>query len=312
MNQVIIYGAGKQGRALYGFFKQEGYSNLIKYFCDKMANQIKEIDGVQVISYDEAKKTKLPFIIGVGHENFDEVEIMLKNDNQVIYRFDEYCSEAFGITGTEVNRKYVAYYHIDNMDQYFRDAEDFKNQDIFWNKDSEFYKLFSQMNIENVIELACGRGRHVPHYINYAKNVTLVDILQRNIDICKQRFKDYDKMAYYVNNGVDLQQLEDEKYTSLFTYDSMVHFELLDVAHYLEETYRVLVDGGMALFHHSNNDGDYRQSFVTDRAGRSYMSKDIFAYLAYRVGFDIVQQKVIDWNGIKNIDCVTLLKKNKK
>ena len=28
---------------------------------------------------------------------------------------------------------------------------------------------------------------------------------------------------------------------------------------------------------------------------RSYMSKDLFAYLAYRVGFEIVEQHVIDW-----------------
>ena len=39
------------------------------------------------------------------------------------------------------------------------------------------------------------------------------------------------------------------------------------------------------------------------------MSKDLFAYLSYRAGFDVVDQKVIDWEGDKNLDCVTLLKK---
>lgn len=38
------------------------------------------------------------------------------------------------------------------------------------------------------------------------------------------------------------------------------------------------------------------------------MSKDLFAYLSYRAGFDVVEQKVIDW-GVKDLDCVTLLKK---
>lgn len=43
--------------------------------------------------------------------------------------------------------------------------------------------------------------------------------------------------------------------------------------------------------------------------GRSYMSKDIFAYLAYRAGFEIVDQQVFDW-GDKELDCVSLVRKN--
>lgn len=38
------------------------------------------------------------------------------------------------------------------------------------------------------------------------------------------------------------------------------------------------------------------------------MSKDVFAYLAYRAGFDVLEQKVIDW-GIKDLDCISLIQK---
>ena len=41
------------------------------------------------------------------------------------------------------------------------------------------------------------------------------------------------------------------------------------------------------------------------------MSKDIFAYLAYRCGFEIIDQKEIDW-GISNLDCISLIKKEEK
>ncbi len=39
------------------------------------------------------------------------------------------------------------------------------------------------------------------------------------------------------------------------------------------------------------------------------MDKDVFAHLAYRVGFKILEQKVIDWHGVKELDCITLVEK---
>ena len=59
------------------------------------------------------------------------------------------------------------------------------------------YQMFCQLNLDYVIELAVGRGRHVPRYMEKANHITLVDILQKNIDFCRERFKDNDKIAYY-------------------------------------------------------------------------------------------------------------------
>lgn len=53
--------------------------------------------------------------------------------------------------------------------------------DVFWKDGSPFYEKFKELNLEHVIELACGRGRHVPFYVDKSKKVTLVDILQENI-----------------------------------------------------------------------------------------------------------------------------------
>ncbi len=39
------------------------------------------------------------------------------------------------------------------------------------------------------------------------------------------------------------------------------------------------------------------------------MDKDVFAYLAYRVRFKILEQKVIDWHRVKELDCITLVEK---
>ncbi len=66
---------------------------------------------------------------------------------------------------------------------------------------------------------------------------------------------------------------------------------------------------GRVLLHHSNHDVDYRAAFHNTPHGRSFMSKSIFAYLAYRAGFEVLEQKVIDWEGYTGLDCITLLQK---
>lgn len=207
----------------------------------------------------------------------------------------------------EINRQTVADYHVNQMQDYYENAEN--SLGVFWDKETVFYRMFKQLDISNVVELACGHGRHVTKYYDLAEHITLVDILDKNIEFCRKRFGE-DKITYYVNNGFDLSELKNNTYTSLFTYDAMVHFELFDIFNYLKETYRILKRGGMALFHHSNNTSDYRITFTTGKNGRNYMSKDIFAYLANRAGLDVVSQELYDWSKDGSFtDCITLVRK---
>ena len=150
----------------------------------------------------------------------------------------------------------------------------------------------------------------MPRYLHKAGKVTLVDILEENIAACRNRFQTEQNISYYRNNGYNLEKLASEEYTALFCYDAMVHFEMMDIYEYLKDIYRVLVPGGMAVLHHSNNTADYKASFANAPNGRSFMSKELFAYLAYRAGFEVVEQEVIDW-GVQNLDCISLVRKAK-
>lgn len=100
--------------------------------------------------------------------------------------------------------------------------------------------MFQNLDISNVIELGFGHGRHIPNYIEKANQITLVDILQENIDFCRERFSDENKIRYYKNTGFDLKELESDTYSALYSYDAMAHFELLDIYSYLKDIYRVL------------------------------------------------------------------------
>ena len=309
MEKIILFGAGEIGRSIYEFLQHRGEDNIVECFCDNNVNLYgKRIGNAVVRSYEECKNIGNKFVI-TSTKYAAEIKALLNNDYKEY--FDDISEWAFakGSDGVEWNRDYCAWYHIDSMDNYFDLAESESAMNIFWNKNLTIYKMFSRLDLDNVIELAVGHGRHVKMYEQKANHIVLVDILQKNIDFCRERFKDNPKIDYYCNNGYNLSELNDNEYSALFTYDAMVHFEMMDIFEYLKDIYRVLRKDGMALFHHSNNTSDYKNSFFTATQGRSYMSKDIFAYLAYRAGFEIVEQQIIDWDD-KGLDCVSLVRKN--
>ncbi|MDE7445441.1 MAG: class I SAM-dependent methyltransferase [Lachnospiraceae bacterium] len=310
INDIIIYGAGKKGRAYLLFLQKHNMDSYVKGFCDRNAEMIGSIEKFPVISYQEACKMEVPFVVGVRKEMEDEVVKLLRGDRRKFYHsLDDWVVDEWHLMSRlDYEREICAISHIDSMNQYFEIAETDGALDFFWGKESICHKLFNRLDLENVVELACGRGRHVPHYLDRAGQVTLIDILEKNIDLCRQRFRGVDKISYVINNGYDFSELPDGSYTGLFTYDSMVHFELLDIASYLKETYRILKPGGRALFHHSNNDSDYKASYDTGVESRSFMNAKIFAYLAYRAGFEIEEQSIVDWIH-PNLDCLTLVVK---
>lgn len=309
MGKFIIYGAGNRGKWCLEFLEWRNLADCVLAFCDKRYGEIGQINGKKVLSYEEAKNANVPFLISNSNES-EAVQIlrMLEDDGCRGVVFDEFY-KVLDEEQTVFLREWCAYHHAKNNDQWFQEAEKAKEADVFWNKDSVFLQYFKQLDLHNVIELACERGRHVPYYMEAAGKITLVDILEENMDFCKNRFSNSDKIVYYKNNGFNLEKLDSSNYTSLFSYDSMVHFEMMDVCEYLKDIYRVLVDGGKALLHHSNYSADYKADFAHAPHARCFMNKDIFAYFAYRNGFKVIGQRVIDWHGAENLDCITLLEK---
>ena len=309
MEKIILFGAGKMGKSLYEFLQQIGESEIVACFCDNNADLWgQKIGDAEVCSYEACKEKDNKFVI-TSVAFAAEIEKLLQDDHKEYFaNIDEWAAQQ-DFDRVEWNRVSCAWHHIDGMENYFDIAESTSSMNVFWNKESVIYKMFCKLDLDNVIELAVGRGRHVQMYEAKANHIVLVDILQKNIDFCKERFKGNEKIAYYCNNGYNLNELNDNEYSALFTYDAMVHFEMMDVFEYLKDIHRVLRKGGMALFHHSNNTSDYKNSFYNAASGRNYMSKDLFAYLAYRAGFEVLEQQVIDWS-VKDLDCVSLVRKN--
>lgn len=202
----------------------------------------------------------------------------------------------------------------DSTEKYSNKYYDFAENIIgfFWEENTIFYKRFKQLDCSRIVELACGHGRHVQRYLDKANNISLVDINQQNIDFCKERYSKEIKIKYFVNTGNDFKDIESNSQTAVFSYDAMVHFELLDILSYLKDANRILINGGKLLFHHSNADYAPEQGWRKPH-GRNFMSADIFAYLALRHGFAVLSQDIFSWgNGnrcYEDLDCLSLCQK---
>lgn len=304
--KVILWGCGDGGKYAYEHLKSQ--YNIVAFGDNDSLKVGTEYEGKSILSVEQINSDYrdaviLNTVMSVPHERIKN-ELKKRGVENDIYQYTDFLEK----NSVEDRRNECAEFHINCMESYFENAENSNNLNIFWSDGSLFKRLFDRMDISNVVELACGRGRHVPQYLNKAKSVVLVDILEKNIDFCKERFRENEKVKYYVNSGCDLKELKDNSATAIFSYDAMVHFESIDVYHYLQETNRVLMPGGMALYHHSNNDKDYKTTFLSGECGRNYMSMGMFAHFADRAGLSVVEQVEFPWND-QVTDGITLLRK---
>jgi hypothetical protein len=105
-----------------------------------------------------------------------------------------------------------------------------------------------------------------------------------------------------------LAGIPSKKFTHVYSFDAMVHFDLEIVLSYIAEFARVLKPTGTAFIHHSNFTRNPGAPFQDNPHWRNFMSDTIFRHCSIRNGFDILEQKVIDWAG-QGIDCITVMRR---
>ncbi len=179
-----------------------------------------------------------------------------------------------------------------------------------------------------VLEIAPGHGRWTQFLKDVAEQLVIVDLAQRCIDHCQERFKEADNISYHVNDGRSLQAVEDESVDFVFSFDSLVHAEADVIDAYVREIGGKLSADGVAFIHHSNL-GNYRRSAelarrAPDRWRPSLVGRGIlvdigawrtesvtaesFAASCADAGLSCVGQETISWqHGGALIDCLSLV-----
>lgn len=191
---------------------------------------------------------------------------------------------------------------------YYDEAERWTH--IFWDENSPFRRFFNKLNLDYVVELDCGHGRHSEIVAAQAHKLIVFDVFESNLGYCRQRLSRFQNIEYYLGNGFDFRPLRDASVTAIFSYDAMVHFSMNIVLSYLRDAVRILTPGGMALFHHSNFAGPGAGHYGQNPHARNVMDFGLFAEVAQQeLNMEVVDSIVMDWGSVPQLDRLTLLKK---
>lgn len=138
-----------------------------------------------------------------------------------------------------------------------------------------------------VLEIGPGAGRWTAALQPVAGHLIVVDLSDRCIDICRQRFAGATNMEFHVNDGESLAAVNNGSVDVVWSFDVFVHIAVPAIDAYVLEIARVLRPGGRAVIHHAAaGDEDEAQQVGM----RSRMTREMFAAMAQSAGLTVVEQ----------------------
>jgi hypothetical protein len=180
---------------------------------------------------------------------------------------------------------------------------------LWWG--SLFPRIRAFVPTASVLEIAPGFGRCTVYLKDLCQHLTIVDITERCIAACRQRFSASDHIDYYVNDGSSLAMVPDGSIDFVFSYDSLVHVEADLMQNYMHEVARKLKPWGAGFFHHSNlaafqdeQTGEFPFENIHWRA--STMSAKLFEQFCDAAGLQCIGQEIVNWGGAETIDSFSL------
>ena len=135
----------------------------------------------------------------------------------------------------------------------------------------------------SVLEIGPGAGRWTEVLQTIAKELQVVDVSQKAIDVCRNRFSSATNMKYFLVSDVTMQFISDKTVDAIWSYDVFVHINLDDTERYLAEFKRILVPGGIAVIHHPKEGGLHGGC-------RSRMTDALFRILLEKQNLTLMQQ----------------------
>jgi SAM-dependent methyltransferase len=157
----------------------------------------------------------------------------------------------------------------------------------------------------SVLEIAPGYGRWTQYLLSACTRYQGVDLAQKCIEACRERFSTDTKATFYKNDGKSLGFAETGSVDFLFSFDSLVHATADVMAAYVPEILRVLSRTGVAFIHHSNwlEVG----GSLENTGGRGIdVSADLVSLMIHDAGGRVLIQEKINWSHAECTDCLTL------
>lgn len=163
-----------------------------------------------------------------------------------------------------------------------------------------------------VLEIGPGAGRWTEHLIQRASYLTVVDLTPTCIEICKERFKGFEKIEYFVNDGKSLDFMAEASVDRVWSWDVFVHISSEDVREYVRHLARVMKPQGRALIHHAKHGRRKAgwRSDMTDAKMREYCREFGLEVLRQYESWD--EGRYAIWQGLtgeESPDTITVFQK---
>lgn len=169
-----------------------------------------------------------------------------------------------------------------------------------------FPRIFKHLKNSNnqIIEFGPGMGRWTKFLINYPGDKTLVEPSIKCYNYCKSIFKN---ITIINNNGTSLSELNNNFYTFIFSFDSLVHIDFEQMELYISQFASKMTDDGVGFIHHSNLENGGRH-------WRGKMTAKFFEEKCNQYGLSCISQELTNWiHGDKDpIDCFSFFTKKKE
>ena len=197
---------------------------------------------------------------------------------------------------------------------YYKDAEKYIQKQ--W--DETIWPVIRDFDFSVTLDFACGHGRNTALLARHAKHIYAVDANPRAVEAATRRFAGFDRKACSIevilNSGRDLKAIPTGVVSTLYSFDSVVHFEKRLIEIYMPEFARVMRPGGRAFIHHSNFGRiSDNADFKAHPGWRSNVEKDWFARCCWSCNLWPVRQIPLDWwvgpGSVYELDCLTVMYK---
>lgn len=159
------------------------------------------------------------------------------------------------------------------------------------------------------LEIGAGHGRWSRWLRPLCERLILIDLAERCVEACRQRFAGDAGVDCRLSDGRSLPGVGAGELDFVFSFDSLVHAEGEVLEAYAGELARTLTTDGVAFLHHSNfgavlaaRPGAENRHWRGESA-----SAERFAAACERAGLTCVRQEVVDWGGVEDCDCFSLV-----
>jgi 2-polyprenyl-3-methyl-5-hydroxy-6-metoxy-1,4-benzoquinol methylase len=170
------------------------------------------------------------------------------------------------------------------------------------------------LNTGTILEIAPGFGRWTNYLRKSCDRLIVVDLSEKCIKSCQQRFAADTHLEYHVNDGKSLAMIPDGSIDFVFSFDSLVHAEADVLETYLAQLATKLKPNGIGFIHHSNL-GQYQpllslieqipsaiRSEIVNKAlleptrwRAGSMTASLFRNYCDEVGLECIGQELVNW-----------------